>query len=474
LREDADKQPIINLAVETLRNLWETAGAKETIEWLGSESNLLQTEDMARLEKYGKTDDSETTNEDVYLPHNQGSVVQLKNQFVSLVQEVSCEEAQSTVTMYCLRKATTNQIVVPEQLNETGAYNITFCDANGRRADRPNGGMYVNETDQANTLTTSPGGSETVIIADAPRHTQNAKVQVPQIVYSFDSLALNSMKSKNPNSGCREVEIAKTIDTTYPDPAKNQGGIAILCVATQQGEAEIMVDKCPTITAAAGMSGNNQPYICPANEQQMIAFACNQRDEVRDLGDIASALQAQPGMKQQMFYIQGSMIGRKDENGPQGSGINEDVRFTLNTIDQHAVAYGIGNGQVNQPLDYDKVGTLNCMHDQQAVLVAGVVCRNATENSDLCGTLQAKGTGGFSLNCTHPVRVSKTVRKLTPTECLRLMGLPDWWVSGVKSSDRAIYKMCGNGVVLHCVHFILQNIAMLHQERECARFLDTQ
>ena len=36
----------------------------------------------------------------------------------------------------------------------------------------------------------------------------------------------------------------------------------IICVATQQGGAEIMYDKCPTITASAGMSGNNQPIIC--------------------------------------------------------------------------------------------------------------------------------------------------------------------------------------------------------------------
>jgi len=32
------------------------------------------------------------------------------------------------------------------------AYNITFCDANGRRKDRPNGGLYVNETTVSNTL----------------------------------------------------------------------------------------------------------------------------------------------------------------------------------------------------------------------------------------------------------------------------------------------------------------------------------
>jgi len=33
------------------------------------------------------------------------------------------------------------------------------------------------------------------------------------------------------------------------------------------------------------------------------------------------------------------MIGRADKNGPQGDGVNEEVSFTLNTIDRHAVAY---------------------------------------------------------------------------------------------------------------------------------------
>lgn len=35
------------------------------------------------------------------------------------------------------------------------AYNVTFCDANGRRKDRPDGGLYVNEADTAKTLTSS-------------------------------------------------------------------------------------------------------------------------------------------------------------------------------------------------------------------------------------------------------------------------------------------------------------------------------
>lgn len=37
------------------------------------------------------------------------------------------------------------------------------------------------------------------------------------------------------------------------------------------------------------------------------------------------------------YCLQGSMIGRKEKNGPQGSGVNKNVLFTLNTVDHHAV-----------------------------------------------------------------------------------------------------------------------------------------
>ena len=47
------------------------------------------------------------------------------------------------------------------------------------------------------------------------------------VAFAFDSLASNSMKSSNPVSGCNETDIAKTLDTTTPEPSKNQGGIAI-------------------------------------------------------------------------------------------------------------------------------------------------------------------------------------------------------------------------------------------------------
>ena len=47
------------------------------------------------------------------------------------------------------------------------------------------------------------------------------------------------MKSSNPNSGCRRVEIAKTLDTTTQDPSKNQGGIAVaFCIAGNMVDRE--------------------------------------------------------------------------------------------------------------------------------------------------------------------------------------------------------------------------------------------
>lgn len=38
------------------------------------------------------------------------------------------------------------------------------------------------------------------------------------------------------------------------------------------------------------------------------------------------------------YALQGSMIGRKDTNGPQGTGINKELMFTITSYDNHAVS----------------------------------------------------------------------------------------------------------------------------------------
>lgn len=45
------------------------------------------------------------------------------------------------------------------------------------------------------------------------------------------------------------------------------------------------------------------------------------------------------------------------------------------------------------------------------------------------------------------------IRRLTPLECERLMGLEDNWTN-IGISDTQRYKLCGNGVVVNCVDYI--------------------
>lgn len=62
----------------------------------------------------------------------------------------------------------------------------------------------------------------------------------------------------------------------------------IFCMATQQGGAELRTDdRAPTLTAAAGMSGNNQPVVALD-----MSHAC---DVIRDCGEVSPTLQARMG-----------------------------------------------------------------------------------------------------------------------------------------------------------------------------------
>ena len=135
----------------------------------------------------------------------------------------------------------------------------------------------------------------------------------------------------------------------------------------------------------------------------------------------------------------------------------QDSRLTGPLDVAPTVAQKFGTGGNNTPL-----------------VVAGLDCRNGTENPELSATLQAKANGGQSLNCTHPVRVGKTVRRLTPSECERLQGFPDgWtdigpWVDGKgkvhkESSDSARYKALGNSIALPPWRWVLLRITACYE-----------
>ena len=206
------------------------------------------------------------------------------------------------------------------------------------------------------------------------------------------------------------------------------------------------------------------------------------------------------------YAIQGSMIGRIDKNGPQGDGINEDVSFTLNTVDRHAV-YAMTTGSFTQVAE-DKAPTVLARDYKDPTAVCYGIGRDTfnqgknakfapTFEEELQPTLVAKGPGA--------IQSGYTVRRLTPTECARLQGFPDWWCDDLgvaeptmedirywydvfethrrivgsstkpKSlkqiakwlrdphSDAAEYKMWGNGVALPCVVFVLSGIVYCTQ-----------
>ena len=69
-------------------------------------------------------------------------------------------------------------------------------------------------------------------------------------------------------------------------------------------------------------------------------------------------------------------------------------------------------------------------------------------------------------NVDEKTDVTYIVRRLTPTECARLQGFPDWWCADVPHADSAEYKMWGNGVSLPCVLYVMEGIAKTLRKEE--------
>lgn len=88
--------------------------------------------------------------------------------------------------------------------------------------------------------------------------------------------------------------------------------------------------------------------------------------------------------------------------------------------------------------------------------ITGALCANSHPGSY---------TGQDAFNDMLPViKVDKPerkyiIRRLTPTECARLQGFPDWWTDGADGSDSNIYKMWGNGIALPCAADVIGRLA---------------
>ena len=144
--------------------------------------------------------------------------------------------------------------------------------------------------------------------------------------------------------------------------------------------------------------------------------------------------------------IAGNIVDRQPQNGGNGLGCQDELSYTLTATDRHCI---YARQRVDVFKDGEVVSTQSAHQHKDAtdlvMDVAGLDCRNAAENGDLCGTLQ-KGTSGSSLNSIHPIRNGLLIRHLTPLECERLQGFPDGWTDIPGASDSARYKALGNSV----------------------------
>ena len=242
-----------------------------------------------------------------------------------------------------------------------------------------------------------------------------------------------------------------------------------LVLATQQGGAEIGVGVCPAITAAAGMSGNNQPVLFE-----------NHGIDSRYTGPhaVAPTMFVRYGtggnnvplvsQEAESFCIAGNIIDRQPENGGNGFGFQADIAYTLTGMDRHAV---FSRQRSDEFLENEVSATQSARQYKDATdLIAqpyqqgvGTLCMNDDKGKNNQYADQEKGVE----------ENRNLIRRLTPLECERLQGFPDGWTDIPGASDSARYKALGNSVAIPCVDFVLRGIAYFLRRirEECPDFL---
>ena len=248
-----------------------------------------------------------------------------------------------------------------------------------------------------------------------------------------------------------------------------------LVMATQQGGAEIGVGICPTITASAGMSGNNQPVLfdnhakdCRYNGPLEVAPTVTSTYGTggNNVPLVGSAI------LQETICIAGNTIDREPENGGNGLGCQPDISYTITTSDRHAV---FSRQRSDEFSENDVVATQSARQHKDAT---DLICQPEVfgqsqygNYAEGCTTLRAQGgdNGGGSENLVKE-NGRNLIRRLTPLECERLQGFPDGWTLIPGASDSARYKALGNSVAIPCVDFVLRGIAYflqrIHEEQE--------
>lgn len=212
--------------------------------------------------------------------------------------------------------------------------------------------------------------------------------------------------------------------------------------------ALVQTEKSGTIKA-----GNDQTIFADCLSVLDMSHAC---DVIRDCGEVAPSLQARMGTGGNQIPLTYQKTTGTLSPGAHAGGYNGQDAYNDMLVVSSEIHPAL-RAKANDPYRTD-----------MAAYVASVDCRNFTEGGETNGTLQAKESGGQSLNLNNTVRQNMVVRRLTPLECERLQGFPDHWTDlgewtdskgkRHKDADSPRYKALGNSIALPPWKWLLKRL----------------
>lgn len=216
------------------------------------------------------------------------------------------------------------------------------------------------------------------------------------------------------------------------------------------------VEKSQTVSAGFGMGGNNQP---------LVLFE-NHGIDSRYTGphEVAPTMSARYGTggnnvplvtePAESYCIAGNIIDREVQNGGNGFGFQPDISYTLTSADRHAV---FSRQRSDEFLENQVTATQSARQHKDAT---DLVCETYQDTVGTIGYTDHKGINNQYVSEDKCVVENRNlIRRLTPLECERLQGFPDYWTDIPGASDSARYKALGNSVAIPCVDFVLCGIA---------------
>ena len=294
------------------------------------------------------------------------------------------------------------------------------------------------------------------------------------VAYAIDSMGSNAMKSKNPKSGCREVECAPTLTTVDSAPVKHQGGTAVVAfLPGNSGKARSVAaedEVSPTLMRTQGESGNK--VAVAAECVGVFDMEAGKSSGRADTTGVSPTILALHGTDPHAVCI-----GFNCEAGTHDHKPKDNLGETLAACHKCGVAIGLDRASFNQS---DKAQFAPAI---EVELSPTIVAKGPGAVSFEPGIAKREGASHrFSDEVTSTLRsdmgdnlpavaVDYIVRRLTPLECERLQGLPDGYTrvphrgkSAEECPDTPRYKALGNGWAVNCARWICQRMQNYDKE----------